>query len=413
VAAQLIAERREPLGSEYSTAVQFLRGLQEYAGSDPRNAIAFGVSPTTACELKDIDRHVQAELRRSFEQWPAEAQEGYTAALAMPADEPAHRAVVVGDDEALSRHVEDIEGVLSEGHLLRKPILGMLWARTPSAATIQVPGTAQSVVALDSDTFIMTNLLSKALVQAFPLGDKETFGDTEAFATAIEQNLLDRPEAKQRMSELLLNYGMHGTAAAARPYLLDYESMRRAYYTTRGMQLFAVAHEYGHLRAHELALRPADGAGQIIWSWAQELYADTLGGATAITALRQDGYDTGLAFASVDIYFTGLWLLERARELFRHLEYEQERKLGQRIVHSTHPPAALRRRAFRQAWTAGAYANFGSEKGAQYCADGLLFADRINQTLVTLWTAIEESLQDIAITRVIDAMRSSTEESRD
>ena len=223
-----------------------------------------------------------------------------------------------------------------------EPVLGTLRTGTINAMSLQFPELASPLILFESELFTFALLMSKAVVQTFPLVSGPR-GYTFATDKAAVLSVLSRnPELQARFSEATLAYVLEGAPSSARPYLADPPQARLAQALFDSMELFVMGHEFGHLVDVAPVLPkvelPAGMPGEdVIRNWLLELRADAIGLQLMLMAKDEEAqFDLSLAAWGADFFFSCMDTVEKAKAVL--LTGTDEVPMS-----PTHPPSPIRR----------------------------------------------------------------------
>jgi len=140
----------------------------------------------------------------------------------------------------------------------------------------------------------------------------------------VNQRLQSTPELSDRLFDLLNAYATTGSPAKSKQYDPE-ESYVPLVDTIRdGMELFIVAHEFGHVYAGHLSdfLRRRgmlpDNLEDENPSHILEHEADLLGLLLTLQAMSARGYDAALSYVGIELFFSSLEIAARARHILEH-----------------------------------------------------------------------------------------------
>jgi hypothetical protein len=232
-----------------------------------------------------------------------------------------------------------------------KPQIGTLPTGQVNAMAVQVPASNEYLVIFESDLFTFALLLSKVIARAMPF--KGSDQGMLQFSTAEEdmgKNITDNPEIVRRFQEVVLAYLIKGKPSAAPPYIPEEPYGTLAAILRDSMELFIMAHEYGHIIKGHLSsaeAAPIDLGGQkgdeVIRNWRQEIEADAQGLELMIYAMGKRGLDLALSYWGADFFFSCIEIVEHGISIVRTGE-EGEGGAGS----DSHPPVGLRREMLRE-----------------------------------------------------------------
>ncbi len=246
-------------------------------------------------------------------------------------------------------------------------IFGTSPTRTVGAQVLAVPGSSDHVAIFHEDLFHATYLLMKVLVQTLDWRETRTSYERDR----IKERVKD-PDVQRRFREAMAWYAK--PAGSPSFYVLEPNQTRLANVLTRGMELFVIAHEYAHvLLGHT---RRGDSVADQLWSWRQEIAADSLACEIVLATAQHSGsdFENGFALWGPELMLAGLDILERvdaftrtgtapvalsadparmetvgrALKCLEDMESPECVSLDQRASIGTHPPLALRRALVRE-----------------------------------------------------------------
>jgi len=162
----------------------------------------------------------------------------------------------------------------------------------------------------------------------------------------IRQRIDQEPMLFVRLADLILNYLVNGNVFASERYFPPMSYVRRIGNWLNAMEYFVLGHEYGHcwLGHFQRAARqiPHGIYDEAAVSWQQEYEADAFGLRVMLDCMRANSEQTTLAYAAVEVFFSGIELISRSLARFSDVEYTDEGSLS-------HPPVEARRKALREA----------------------------------------------------------------
>jgi hypothetical protein len=190
--------------------------------------------------------------------------------------------------------------------------------RLVNAQAVKLDGAQKKFLLFDSQLFNYCNLFAKAFAQCLPIknGANEMIS-FDLSTDAVNQNLDMHPEVIQRFSELLRV--MHKTAVPGyvEPYIPAEQYLGLANLYREGMELFVVAHEFGHVYAKHLGeilslqsrlMKFGDG---LTVEHQQEFEADIIGMILMCHAQIEKGYDPAMAYIGAELFFHALEMENR------------------------------------------------------------------------------------------------------
>lgn len=244
------------------------------------------------------------------------AEELMSAAPAIPIELPTH----YDTDQfgLLKRLIEKIIPAAEEAGIdtSKFPYYSIIPTGLVNACAVKLPCSDRSFLLFDSQVFLYCYLFSKVFAACVPIHNGEE--DHYAFELdAVKRNLEDHDEVAFHLHDILNAYSILKKPMFATPYAPPEKcrSLLSAIYN--GMELFLVGHEFGHVyRGHLNNLMPIQALKTVeVYAssreHAQEYEADYVGLVLALLALRRDGFEVPIAYASIEMFFTALELSER------------------------------------------------------------------------------------------------------
>ncbi len=238
-----------------------------------------------------------------------------------------------------------------------EPVFGSEMAGEINGFAFSTDGIHHGVL-LDEYLFTFAYLTSKVIVQL--CADHREDGTT-SFTFEREDlasHLLAAPVAIDRLGEMLVSYLRTGSTSSAQPYRVSDMEALIASQITKGMELFAVAHECGHIFHDHLALAAAGSVPedidatvsstfkQTINCFTRELQADLYGLKIVLASHNKESPNARLMGTfGVFAFFIALELIDRALIYARHgvdIVSEQELYTGYLFNYEhepmSHPP---------------------------------------------------------------------------
>lgn len=271
-----------------------------------------------------------------------------------------------------------------------RPFFGTLRTGQVNAMTIPVPGSAERIIAFETEMFYFSHLLSKAISQAFPLGSPN--GHKETFSTDLKQikkEIKKNQDIVHRFTDVVVSYCITGRPSIAEPYaFIQPKHHFLSELLGKSCNLFVLGHEYGHLIRGHLDSATAQRVNllgkevaEISYSWNREFEADLWGMALMIPSMSHEkDTDLALSFWGADFFFSCVDVMDRATSLICHGS-DRVKTLG------SHPPAHNRRAFIREALERlVAPENPDDAKGA------ISLARTLEETVEILFSAIRPTL---------------------
>ncbi len=198
-----------------------------------------------------------------------------------------------------------------------RPLIGTLPTQLLEPLMLLVPDSEDVVVVMDGNLLTYAHQLAKAVAQALPLTlDEAGLREPDLGRWPVGRDL--PPKAARRFNELMIAV-VTGNPSLAKPYLPEPSYELVATELCDCMELFIVSREYArlvdrdHLRASTEARAACGERFQALrWSADQEMRADGLGLAFALTAAAERGDSLSWAFFAVDALLASFGILERS-----------------------------------------------------------------------------------------------------
>jgi hypothetical protein len=197
------------------------------------------------------------------------------------------------------------------------PLYATIPTGVVNAAAVQLPCSSKSFLVFDSQIFTYCNMFSKAFAQCLPINISES--DVLTFETNFEKSISHIKSGTtiiEKFIDLLEALSKSGRASNANPYLPEPEYSSLSAKIRRGMEIFIVAHEFGHVYSgHVSQIMPrffvVDNTLSTSPNHLQEFEADSIG--LQLSLLTQKSSDTSIQiiFISVYLFFFSLDLLDR------------------------------------------------------------------------------------------------------
>ncbi len=258
-------------------------------------------------------------------------------------------------------------------------VFGTLNTGDVNAISIHVPKGGY-IIALDSGVFGFLNLLSKALVQMFPVDLKELFSPGEQ--NQIDTNTELEKEGLNHFLDLLVAYLITGYPEAAKPYILPRPYMELASKIRDAAELFVVGHEYAHIALGHLdnsekrrcKLKSGLDVEKAIVDKEKEFKADALGVLYTLTStpIRYHS-DYILIYSGIDLFFSVFEVIEKALSIG---------------ATSSHPSASERRKRIRESLENG-------DTEFKFVENALKFGEAINLVIKESWKNVEKKFYEL------------------
>lgn len=202
------------------------------------------------------------------------------------------------------------------------------------------------LIIISDGLFTFANLISKIIVQIFPMEEK---GDIQEFSTDVKKilNYIENNlEIKLRFFDLMLACLITREPPRAQPYILNHNLDAFLDIIRSSFEIFVVAHEYshsvlGHLddknihRISKLESIEDSELNQIYHNWDDEIHADLYGAGLTLGIMKKKGFDLYLSML-------GIIVCTNSFELFEKIEVLRFGEKKVRDIFTTHPPGFVR-----------------------------------------------------------------------
>lgn len=181
-----------------------------------------------------------------------------------------------------------------------------------NAMVVDLPCSSTPFLLFDSQLFTFCNLISKIYAQClFPAA-----GTNFVSVDTIKQTIANDPGIALRLTGLLDALVRNGRPGTSKPFPVDPRTVRLAHDLCRGMELFIVAHEFGHVYAGHLdtpnsKLHMSEARSEIPSSHRKEYEADYAALIFTTHALEHEQWDFWQINASIKLFFSTLDLINR------------------------------------------------------------------------------------------------------
>lgn len=219
-----------------------------------------------------------------------------------------------------------------------------------NAQAVKLPCAKRHFLLFDSQLFLYCHLFSKAFALCIPIIGEEKGYQFSVDLAKVKTRLSSTPECVERLRDLLGALDETDVPGHAEPYIPEQAYSQLGALFRDGMELFVVAHEFGHVYANHLdSLLPrvsfaAQSQGASNNSHRQEFEADAIGLLLTIAAQAKSGFDAGLSYIGVELFFHALEMQDKFSHLMKHGSDEGYNQQSS----TTHPSHYLRRMALRE-----------------------------------------------------------------
>ncbi len=186
------------------------------------------------------------------------------------------------------------------------------------AASVGEPAT--KFLLFDSQIFFFCNLLSKVVAISQPIINKDEMLQTSIEPALVREHLDEDDEPVRRLKELL-EASIYESPSNAPAYLPKPPYIPLIDLLRDSMELFVVAHEFGHVYAGHLGplLKAVSRTGDDLLEEATESQrieyeADSIALVLTLQTMKKKGYDLALSYIGPYLFFSGLSLLDKYYE---------------------------------------------------------------------------------------------------
>ena len=193
--------------------------------------------------------------------------------------------------------------------------------RRVNACAVNLPCSSRPFLLFDSQLLLFCHLFAKAFARCLPAISS---GDSVSLTTNIKEvhaRLDSTPDVLDRLIDVLRAYAMTDSPSNAKQYLSESEYAHIVTIIRDGMELFVVAHEFGHVYAGHLN-DLLEGTRLNVFnmvqeneSHQQEHYADLIGLLLTLHVMKDSGYDAALSCIGIDLFFVSLDMAARYAHL--------------------------------------------------------------------------------------------------
>lgn len=193
-----------------------------------------------------------------------------------------------------------------------------------NASAVALPNVSRPFLLFDSELFLYCHLFAKAFAQCLPVVGRGEMLSLSVDIELVRKRIRETPELTERFSDLLSAYSVTGSPSRSKQYNPEPDYVHLIDILRNGMELFVVAHEFGHVCSghlsgvlERLGLHAEDLLGENP-SHRQEHEADLIGMILTLQAMSTSGYDAALSYVGVELFFVSLDIAARARHIVLH-----------------------------------------------------------------------------------------------
>ncbi|HET6720123.1 MAG TPA: hypothetical protein VFH22_10775, partial [Rhodocyclaceae bacterium] len=223
--------------------------------------------------------------------------------------------------------------------------------RQVNACAVNLACSTRPFLLFDSQLFLFCHLFAKAFARCLPVTES---GDRLELSTDLDEvrkRINSVPDVLERLIDVLTAYVTTDAPSNAKPYPLEGDYVHMAQIIRDGMELFVVAHEFGHVYAGHIGDLLAGTRLNMTElakgneSHQQEHEADLLGLILTMHAMADQGYDAGTSYIGIELFFVALEMVERCNHFVRDgADFHFESKSSE-----SHPSNQSRRKLLQAA----------------------------------------------------------------
>jgi hypothetical protein len=196
------------------------------------------------------------------------------------------------------------------------PHFACIPTRSINARVFELPTGRKPFIIFDAQLLSFCHLFSKGFALCLPLEDYPDKIQFNLNLPTIKDYLKKSPEGIERLKDVISVYVSGGIPTDAKQYFLPPNYDQLASILLDSMELFIVAHEFGHAYSGHLrqllpsGIRPDHKFSPKDKDHIKEIEADLLGLVLTITALNKRGLDIGLSTAGINLFFIALGMID-------------------------------------------------------------------------------------------------------
>ncbi|QWV98657.1 hypothetical protein KP005_05045 [Geomonas nitrogeniifigens] len=197
------------------------------------------------------------------------------------------------------------------------PHFSSIPTRRVNACAVNLPCSSKPFLLFDSQLLLYCHLFAKAFARCLPVTNDGEMVSLSTDIKKVQNRVSNTPEVLEKLADVLNAYVTTDAPSNSKAYTLEREYVSMTAIIRDGMELFVVAHEFGHVYAGHLkdlltgCRLPTSGLWKYSASHKQEHEADLIGLLLTLHAMNESGYDAGLSYIGVDLFFRSLDLAER------------------------------------------------------------------------------------------------------
>lgn len=262
-------------------------------------------------EIKEVFEDVASKVGREeisfYDVYPEE--------LVLPTrfESPIQYSILNGLVEKIKKTIKTL-GLDAE----KFPLYSTIPTGLVNAQAIRLSCSEKNFLLFDSQIFTYCNLFAKAFALCIPILESED----GAYRFSVDpddvgENIKNNKQCIEKFEELLSVLDETEVPSMVKPYIPGDAHLQLAGLFRIGMEVFLVAHEFGHVFANHLdsfiSKSAIDGAlgESMSASHLQEYEADSIGLILTLKSRVDDGFDISMSFIGAYLFFVALDLQDR------------------------------------------------------------------------------------------------------
>jgi hypothetical protein len=193
-----------------------------------------------------------------------------------------------------------------------------------NACAVELPCSSRPFILFDSALFLYCHLFAKSFACCLPVVGREETLSFSVDKELVQERIEGMPELVSRLNDLLTAYVVTGSPSRAKQFTPEADYVHLIDILRDGMELFVVAHEFGHVYSGHLSdilkranLHENDLFGNNL-SHRHEHEADIVGLLLTLQAMATSGYDASLSYVGIELFFVSLEMAGRTAHINSH-----------------------------------------------------------------------------------------------
>lgn len=215
-----------------------------------------------------------------------------------------------------------------------------------NAMAVNLPDSSKPFLLFDGQLLTFCHLISKIYATCLSPDDNSYSISIETVKSKIRR----QPEIADRLSGVLDAFIKTGRPGTSKPFPVDMRSAKLAHAFCKGMELFVVAHEFGHVYAGHLSellskLHIISPFQTTSINHKKEHEADLIALILTVHSLKKEGIDLAISVAGINLFFS---VLDLADQYGDFISYGRRRKFSSKES-ETHPSNENRKKLIEDA----------------------------------------------------------------